>query len=46
MEIRQHACRGPQNKLKRDTRKKLNSDNLWTKLGIKTENWFNVDGIL
>ena len=46
MEIKQHACRGKQNKLKRDTRKKLNSDNLWTKLGIKTENWFNVDGIL
>ena len=46
MEIKQHACRGKQNKLKRDTRKKQNADNLWTKLEIKTENWFNVDGIL
>ena len=46
MEIRQHACRGPQNKLKRDIRKKENADKLWSELGIKTENWFNVEGIL
>ena len=43
-EIRVHDCRGKQNKLIRDIRKKRNAG-LLSDMGIRVENWFNVDGI-
>ena len=43
-EIRVHDCRGKQNKLIRDIRKKRNAE-LLSDMGIRVENWFNVDGI-
>ena len=46
LDIKVHNCRGTQNKLKRDVRKKRNAKLLWEELDIKVENWFNVDGIL
>ena len=44
LEIRRHDCRGTQNKLIRDIRKKRNAD-LLSDMDIRVENWFNVDGI-
>ena len=45
MDIKVHKCAGQQNKLKRDVRKQKNSEMLWSELGIRVTNWFNVDGI-
>ena len=45
MEVRQHRVSGPQNKLKREVRKKEIAAELWEKEGIKLDHYQNMDGI-